>query len=38
LAFNPPDGALPSFLVHAGDLAIENSDACKVSKSCNNIC
>ena len=26
LAFNPPSGFLPSFLVHAGDLAIKHRD------------
>lgn len=28
LAFRPPLGFLPSFLVHAGDLAIEHHDGC----------
>ena len=33
LAFSPPSGFLPSFLCHAGDLAIKHSNLC-VTKRC----
>ena len=33
LAFKPPSGFFPSFLVHAGDLAIEHHNRCARQRS-----